>query len=159
MSETPKSKGGRPSTFTQAMADLICDHLTEGKSLRAICRAADTPNASTILKWLGQYPEFAAQYARAREKQADTLFDEIVGIADEAGFTSERIAKARLQIDARKWVAGKLRPKKYGEKQLFGSDPENPLPTTPVIDVIALAQSVRAAKSGATPADDASDIL
>ena len=112
---------------------------------------------ATVMKWLGQQASFAEQYARARETQADTIFDEIVDLADEAGFTNERIAKARLQIDARKWVAGKLRPKKYGEKHMLGSDPENPLPTTPVIDIIALGRSVRAATAAGS--EDASDIL
>ena len=31
------------------------------------------------------------------------------------GAANEDIQRARLQIDTRKWVAGKLRPKKYGD--------------------------------------------
>lgn len=111
----------------------------------------------TVMKWLGQQPSFAEQYARARETQADTIFDEIVDLADEAGYTNERIAKARLQIDARKWVAGKLRPKKYGEKHILGSDPENPLPEAKPMDVASLAQALRVAK-GAVP-EDGSELL
>jgi hypothetical protein len=52
------------------------------------------------------------QYMRAREEQADTLADEIVAIADNA--TDAQIA--RLQMDARKWFASKVAPKKYGDK-------------------------------------------
>ncbi|NKJ03465.1 hypothetical protein FHT29_000410 [Rhizobium sp. SG741] len=71
-------------------------------------------------------------YARAREAQADALFDEILDIAntpitgektkvDKDGNVIEMtkadmIEHRRLQIDARKWMAGKLRPKVYGDK-------------------------------------------
>ena len=57
-------------------------------------------------------PEFAEQYARAREVQAETLADEIVSIADEDGDPQRQ----RLRVDARKWVASKLKPKRYGDK-------------------------------------------
>jgi P27 family predicted phage terminase small subunit len=67
----------------------------------------------TVRKWLaGGHEEFLAQYVRAREEQADYYADEMVEIAD----TTDDPQKARLQIDARKWKASKLAPKKYGEK-------------------------------------------
>ena len=56
-------------------------------------------------------PEFSEQYARAREVQADVLADEVIEIAD----TEPDPNRARVMIDARKWLAGKLRPKKYGD--------------------------------------------
>ena len=48
------------------------------------------------------------------------MFDDCLNIADE--FDAEEIIKpehinrAKLRIDTRKWMAGKLRPKKYGDK-------------------------------------------
>ena len=54
----------------------------------------------------------ADQYARARELQAQHYANEIVEIAD----TDTDANRARVRIDARKWVACKLLPKKYGEK-------------------------------------------
>ena len=54
------------------------------------------------------------QYARAKEKAADKLADEIVEIADNA--TPQDAHVARLRVDARKWVAAKLLPKKYGDR-------------------------------------------
>lgn len=118
----------RASEFTQETADAICEQIASGKSLRAICAAEDMPATSTVCKWLGQQSAFAEQYARAREAQADALFDEILDIADESAndFTegkngetvvnSEAIARSRLRVDARKWMAAKLRPKVYGDK-------------------------------------------
>jgi hypothetical protein len=68
------------------------------------------PGFATVKRWLSENADFQAQYARAREEQADFYADEIIQIADTCTDTN----KARLQIDARKWKASKLAPKKYG---------------------------------------------
>ena len=119
---------GRASEFTQEVADAICERIAQGESLRAICRDEEMPATSTVCKWLTQQKAFAEQYARAREAQADALFDEILEIADETAndyaegrngetvVNNEAIGRSRLRVDARKWMAGKLRPKVYGEK-------------------------------------------
>lgn len=103
----------RPLEFNEDVADAICERLADGESLRSICRDDDMPSKSTVFKWLGLIPAFADQYARARETQADSLADDIVDIADNK--TLEPNDK-RVRIDARKWLAGKLRPKAYGDK-------------------------------------------
>lgn len=108
---TPKRKGTRVE-YSQRWADLICEMLVNGASLRAICSADDMPAISTIMKWLHDNPDFAEQYARAREAQQDTYADEITFIAD----TEPDPQRARVRIDARKWHASKLAPKKYGDK-------------------------------------------
>lgn len=122
---------GRPSTFSQELADVICDGLVEGKSLRRICAGEGMPSASTVCRWLGNSAAFREQYARAREAQADALFDEILDIADDSRndvkivgregeeyevCNTEFVQRARLRVDARKWMASKLQPKKYGDK-------------------------------------------
>lgn len=57
-------------------------------------------------------PELATRYRQAREDRADYLADEIVEIAD-----SETDAnRARVRVDARKWVASRLRPGAYGDQ-------------------------------------------
>lgn len=119
------------TTFTQEVADAILDAIADGRSLRSICADDDMPATSTVCKWLTQFPAFAEQYARAREAQADALFDEVLEIADngrndwmlrhgdeDAGWVAngEHLQRSRLRVDARKWMAGKLAPKKYGEK-------------------------------------------
>jgi len=122
---------GRTSTFTQSIADEICERIAEGESLRAICAGDDMPNKATVFKWLAADKAFSDQYARARECQADALADEVVYIADTPQIGTKSVSKAtgleitegdmiehrRLQVDARKWMAGKLAPKKYGNKQ------------------------------------------
>lgn len=130
--------GGRPSEFSQVVAEKICERLANAESLRKICLSDDMPCQTTVFKWLAQQPEFAKQYALAREAQADAIFDECLDIADDGSndymgedekYNGDAVQRSRLRIDTRKWMAGKLRPTKYGEKILHGSDPENPLPT------------------------------
>jgi len=121
---------GRPTTFNQKTADLICMMLSEGMSLRQILKADKVgvlPAQSTVYEWLLRHPAFAEQYARAREEQADTNADEILEIADEhpPEYTDEKgrtsldvtyIQWQRQRIEARKWTAMKLKPKKYGDR-------------------------------------------
>lgn len=128
--------GGRPTDYNQEVAAKICGMIIDGMSLRAICRRDDMPSTTSVCLWLSKYPEFATQYARAREEQAETYADEIVEIADDSAndtyidengqtrTNQEVVARSRLRVEARKWVASKLKPKKYGEKiqnELTGS--------------------------------------
>ena len=121
---------GRPSKFTQELADEICEQLTSGLSLRKICQADDMPSVSMVMRWLDSDEQFREQYARAREAQADVIFDEMLEIADECRIgkktkktgnvlevsTGDMVERSRLMIDARKWVLARMSPKKYGEK-------------------------------------------
>lgn len=91
-------------------------------SLRAICTSADMPAGGTVHRWLAEHQDFQEQYARAREEQADGFADEIIDIADSVAPETGEVAKAKLQIDARKWKAAKLAPKKYGEKLELDAD-------------------------------------
>lgn len=124
---------GRPTKYNKRTANSICKLIAEGKSLRKICEDAKKPAKWTVLNWLRAHEEFRAQYTRARNDQADHFADEIIGIAD----TEKDSNKARVRIDARKWVAGKQRPKKYGDKvQLTGGDGEGPIEVKEEVRVI-----------------------
>lgn len=131
----------RPSEYSMETVNTLCARIVEGESLRSICRDEAMPGLSTVFKWLGEHPEFVEQYTRAKEEQAETLADEIVSIADEqeyekvevdgvplaVKFDSNAIARNRLRVDARKWVASKLKPKRYGDKLALAGDSESPL--------------------------------
>ena len=128
---TSRKPTGRPSSFTQDVADAICGRIAMGESLRRICLDDAMPDAKTVFRWLRQNDEFSQQYAQAREDQADGYADEITEIADEVNLEdvldkdgnvvevkvdATAVARNRLRVDARKWVASKLRPKKYGDR-------------------------------------------
>ena len=136
----------RPTIFSQEIVDQICERLVEGESLRKICKRADMPGISTVIRWLADdaHTAFRAQYTRAREAQADTLADEILAIADTpklgtvtmtkavtvAGVTGvetktkrgDMLGHRRLMVDSRKWLASKLYPKKYGDRLELGGE-------------------------------------
>jgi hypothetical protein len=103
---------GRPSIKTDEKLETILTEIVEGKSLREICMADGMPTVATVFKWLSEDTVFSEKYTRAREAQQDTYADEITFIAD----TEPDPQKARVRIDARKWHASKLAPKKYGDK-------------------------------------------
>ena len=147
---------GRPSEFSQQVADEICERIANGESLRSICRTSEEmPRMATIFRWLSAKPEFSYQYARAREAQADTLADELTDIADDANNdwmerlgedgqslgwreNGEAIQRSRLRVDTRKWIASKLKPKKYGEKLELSGDPSAPLSHVHRIELVDL---------------------
>lgn len=128
-----KNKGGRPTLYSQKLADLICERVaTSTFGLLRLCELHDDlPDKSTINLWRYKYPEFSAQYAQAKLKQADLMAEEILEIADDGQndwmqtwgdegdmgwkLNGEHVQRSRLRIDTRKWLASKLLPKQYGQ--------------------------------------------
>lgn len=109
----------RPTIYSEELALEICEQLAQGKSLRSICDNKGMPSIRTVMSWRNSNNQFLQQYARAREDQADYYAEELIKLAD--SFTGETdtitaISRAKLQIDTRKWVASKLKPKMYGDK-------------------------------------------
>lgn len=153
----PRNKGGRPTTYTPEIAAEICKRLSEGQSLSKMTTDPKMPSQSTVYLWLLRHPEFSESYAQARDEQADTLADEIVAIADEppaeivddkgiSRIDSGWVTWQKNRVDARKWVAAKLKPKKYGDRQMLANDPDNPLiaPETSFLStVIAKLESIK----------------
>jgi hypothetical protein len=96
---------GRPSIYSQELADRICERLASGESLRSICGDDGMPSWPTISKWLNEKPDFVTQYARAREDQAEAHADRIIEIADDETIDANH---KRIMVDARSWRRGAL---------------------------------------------------
>ncbi len=150
-----KRSVGRPCDFTPALGEAICDRLIEGESLRSVCSDPAMPHRATVCRWLargdaGEQPftAFVTQYARATEFRADALFDESQEIADDSSrdwevvrdgegqvtgikVDGEHVQRSKLRVETRKWMAGKLAPKRYGDKvEVHVGNPEGgPLTT------------------------------
>lgn len=136
-----KKTAGQPTKYTPEVGLRICERLSDGASLRNICRAEGIVNRATVYRWLEKHPEFRDQYARAREFAADAMADDILEIADDATgdfvvddegnrkLNPENIQRSRLRVDARKWTASKPMPKKYGDRldMNHGVQPGDPL--------------------------------
>jgi len=127
---TAKKKTGRPTDYTPELAALICQRVaTTTLGLERMCAMhEDLPVKSTVNLWRYKYPEFSALYAQAKLAQADLLAEEILEIADDTShdtkvnpetgeeyLNSEFVARSRLRIDSRKWLASKLLPRQYGK--------------------------------------------
>jgi len=119
------------------MGNLICDKLTEGMSVRKLCKMDGFPNPSTIYVWIDRFPEFAERYARARETATEDMLEDILEIADDPTIDTQ---EKRVRIDTRKWAMGKLKPKKYGEKTTHevGNKEGETLKVDNSIDTVAL---------------------
>lgn len=147
------AKIGRPTTYTPEIAATICDRISRGESLKAICNTQGIPDQVVVYGWLGRQPEFAQMYARAREEQADTLADEIAALADEeprmvvddkgvARIDSAWVQWQKNRVDARKWVAAKLKPRKYGERVQVAGDADSPLKVEAEVQADKLLQAI-----------------
>ncbi|WP_426526851.1 terminase small subunit protein [Bradyrhizobium sp. McL0615] len=120
---------GRPSDYSPELAVLICARMGEGESLRSICRDDAMPALSTVFRWLAGDKAFQDQYARAMDARATLLAEEILEISDDRSgdavtdpetgavrMDAEFVARSRLRVDSRKWLAARMSPKKYGDK-------------------------------------------
>ena len=111
-----KPKMGRPSIFTDELANEICERISLGRSLRSVCLDKDMPTKTTVMRWLDENEDFCDQYRRACEDRETTHFEEMLTIADEVLPETAEVARAKLRIDTRKWVLARMNPKKYSDK-------------------------------------------
>lgn len=126
---------GRPSEFTQEVADEICARLAAGESLREVCRDENMPDRGTVVRWAQKDETFRGQYAQARERLMERWAEEIIEICDDGSndymerrdgttvVNQDHVQRSRLRVDTRKWLMSKLAPRKYGDKvELSGPD-------------------------------------
>lgn len=100
------------SSYTKELGEKIANLLAEGKTLAAITAIDGMPHRGTIHRWATQHPDFGERIREARLEHADALADEVVHISD----TEVDAQRARNRIEARKWRAGTIKPKEYGNK-------------------------------------------
>jgi hypothetical protein len=120
---------GRPSSFTQEIADEICERLAKDESLASICRDERMPDVTTVYRWKGANDQFRQDYARARTDQGHTVADVIGDIRK--GILNGEIEPdvGKAAADLAKWEASRRAARDFGDKTLVGSDPDNPLPS------------------------------
>lgn len=124
----PKNKPGRPTSASlddPAVVHALVGRISSGEGIVAICKSSDMPAESTVYLRMAQDTEFRRVIAQAREAQQDREADKTVELADEATIENWQVIK--LRIWARQWRAGKLAPKRYGDKLELSGDKDNPL--------------------------------
>lgn len=133
----------RPNEYAPEIAQEVCKRLQAGPTLREVCRAEYMPAASTVRLWVQERPDFAEQYARARELGYLEMADEVLEIADdgtndwidrqrqdgstERVFDSEHYQRSKLRYEARRWLLSKCLPKIYGDKLELAGQGGGPL--------------------------------
>lgn len=129
----PARPAHRPTDYTPEIVAQICDMISDGMSIRAICALPIMPGRATVYEWLGQHKEFADRYAHAREERAEFYADQIIEIADNSDLDPN---DRKVRLDARKWIASKLKPGTYGDKVSVGGDASAPIVSKVIYEVV-----------------------
>ncbi len=140
------SRATGQAVSTRARAELVSELLRrigEGASLRAAADAVGL-SFSTAQGWLTADPETREQYAAAQVERARTIAESALTIADGTDELSRayrevaeqlvaaadpkvagalarsleaaRVQRDKLRIDARKWFAARMDPKRWGDR-------------------------------------------
>lgn len=135
---------GRPTLYTEDIAAEICSRLSNGESLRRICRDEHMPAEATVRSWaIDPNHPIAAQYTQARQVGFLSMADELLEISDDGsndwmeredpdneGYEAngEHLQRSRLRVDTRKWLLSKMLPKVFGDKLAHVGGDENDPP-------------------------------
>lgn len=182
---TPKM--GRPTDYSAELAAELCSYLASGISLNSTCRKKGMPSKNTVFRWLSLSNEelwrddFRDQYARAKQESADMMAEEILDISntpskgkvtttrtttDKDGNSvtvvevreDDRLGHRRLQVDTRKFLMAKMKPKIYGDKMDLTTDGEKieigrGMSIEEINAILARAEAEKAEESKTTPPD------
>jgi hypothetical protein len=111
--------------FTPELWATVLDRVSNGESLRQVCKTEGFPPEATIRNWIRGDQELATQYAQARALQIESWADEV---RDEAFRDDLEPNDRRVRVDALKWLLSKLKPDRYGlDRLLVLGDQANPV--------------------------------
>jgi hypothetical protein len=116
--------------YSEELGVKFCEMISEGMSVREICTIPSMPDRKSFYRWRKLHPEFERQYCEATQNRAETFVDQMTDIAfnvvvNENGVRVSKpfmdnvaVMEARLKIDTLKWIACKLKPVQFGDKNL-----------------------------------------
>ncbi len=110
-------KRGRRSTFDQAKAEQILEHILDGQSMRSACGAAGVA-AATFMGWVADDRGGLFQrYRRTKVVGAMAVLEEIMEIADDASAdvidgrpNTDKIRRDAERVHVRQWLFDRLMP-------------------------------------------------
>jgi len=91
---------GRPSLYSPELVAEICERISCGERLAAICRDPAMPCRTAVFCWLRKHPEFRRQYEHACEARTDIWAERIIEIA--ASRDDRNVQSRKLEIDVLK---------------------------------------------------------
>lgn len=124
-------------TYAASIQDDICNLVAQDKSLRQIEAIPGMPTRETVRAWLRDDPAFLAKYARAKDIQADAVFERMGEIEEQTLSGVVEPAAARAVLGSMQWRADKLAPRRYGNKLELSGNADAPL----VVQVVKLADA------------------
>ena len=154
--DNENSNKGRPSLYTEELADYICGEISRGITLSQICREDGMPNRRTVGLWREKDEAFNSRFARAREIGFDEIAEEALDIADDGSndwmerngeksegwqLNGEHVQRSKLRIETRLKLLAKWDPKRYGERLDLTSKGEA-LPSSTIILTDKEAQDI-----------------
>jgi len=118
-------KVGRPTKYTPELGEEICAAIacSELGLIHLVNANPHWPARSTIFMWIRIYPEFKDKYTRAKEDQVEVSVEYMQELMnephkwydEETGLQKLDHNMMRMKMDAIKWQAAKLKPKKFGD--------------------------------------------
>ena len=134
----------------------IVDKVSAGKSVSTVLRDEGMPNWTVFQAMLAQDAKLTAAYEKAVQDRADRLADEILQLSDEqmpdgleGAMASAWVQQKRMQVDARKWIASKLKPRTYGDR----------IDMTVRDERISVIDALEAAKARVLTLDNVTDVV
>lgn len=129
---TAKKPLAKQVRYNKKVANKIYALLREGVSVDKLCARKDMPSKSNFYMWRNKYKEFRDKAHQAKIDGCFAIVDEALDIADDASkdwtdvvtkdgevkrvIDREVVARSKLRIDTRIWLAAKMLPKVFGEK-------------------------------------------
>ena len=101
----------------------ILESIANGESLSSAINHEGFPSYAWARLKLREDPQLRRQFDQATEDRADRLAEQLIEIADQkmpdgldGSGQSAWVQHQRLKVDARKWIASKLKPRTYGDR-------------------------------------------
>ena len=131
-------KIGRPTKRTPEVVKEICDRLSNGEPLRAICRDSHIPNWDTVYDWMARDEGFALLVAQARENGVEAIAQDTLAMIDAppqvvvdnngvSRIDPAYVQWTKLRTEQRMKLLACWSPNRYGNRVQVAGDKENPL--------------------------------
>lgn len=101
--------------LTTELKTAIVKQLMEGKPLTKICQDKQMPSLSKVYDLIAKHKDFALDVANARRHGCQTYLDKMIEELEAAD--NKNIMVIREKLHHYRWMASKLLPNLYGDKQ------------------------------------------
>jgi len=110
---------GRPTLYSDELAEQICLRLASGESLIGICKDKSLPCRSTVFGWMlkDEHKPFLDKYLHARAIAGHACADKLLSLVNELESSSIEPSIAREMSSNLRWSAERMAPRYYSPKQ------------------------------------------